>query len=240
MGGKVFSHGLRGIRRVFPPVLIGIVLACTIPRAHAIDPNPVVPARPANPSPLGHVPVAGAPAPAPMPVTITYVFNDAVNLKNLIAGGDTNSTQVWAIFKAYHVTPANIGANPFLKHIGFLASRKDVLIQASAPNQLQGLTGASPWSASGVADALGTLIAQRFKEEAELLALQDLARTMTDPKNAKLNRTLKAGLPRTMGYLDTISPDTLDLNDWSILQSDFRVDMQALPDNLPALFQHTI
>jgi hypothetical protein len=204
-------------------------------RAWALPPHKTpVPAGTVAPAPG---PGAAPGAPPPIKVSSARIFDDAANLKQWIDTGPSTAAEVWALLKVYHVDPSNVGRNPFLKNIGFLKATR-----AAAPGGAQvtqeviphSSVGTALFSADSVANALGSLIAQRFKEEAELVALQDLARYMNKLDSRTRRRPLTAALPRTMGYLGTLNPDTLDLNDWGILQSDIKVDVAALPENLPA------
>jgi hypothetical protein len=97
----------------------------------------------------------------------------------------------------------------------------------------EGLLPSSVFSANTFADALGSLIAERVKQDAEVIALQKLAKSMKN-LDAQESKPLTAGFPSTMRYLDTFKTQPVQANDWSILQSDFKVDMVALPHNLPA------
>ncbi len=178
-------------------------------------------------------------------VSVTHIFDDAVSLKQFIATGQ--SGKAVALLKAYGVNVADIKNAPFLNKISyfrttaFIRSLNPVPVPLATP---QGL-GLSGLGAGPVADALGSLIAERFKQEAEMEALRALGALMLRLDCKYPGAPLTAGFPGSITYLKTLhinpSPPCppkiqlrpVDVNDWSVLQSSFKVDVAALPDNLP-------
>jgi hypothetical protein len=218
-------------------IFLAVVVGFSPYLAYGVPPHPDVPGQ-ANAPAKGGKAAKAVGAPQAPSVNRTLIFNDAVTLKEWIEEGAGNNANIWGLLKTYHVTQANIGQNPFLKNVVFPASVKGEElgnVKIGGTNTLQGANTTNPFSASSVADALGSLIAQRFKEEAELVALQQLARYMKQIDSTAERQPLTAALPRTMGYLRTFDdPDNLDLKDWAVLQSDFKADLVAWPENLPA------
>jgi hypothetical protein len=237
-----------GDGRLARPLLLVLLalIAQFVPQfAYSVPPDPDIPARagdtsrPAQPTPPAKADKPGKPAaPEPIKVDVNGIFNDAVTLKEWIEEGSGNETKIWGLLQAYHVTQGNIGSNPFLKNVITAPAQGKKLggVGIAPTNTLQSVSSTNPFSASSVADALGSLIAQRFKEEAELVALQELAKSMNHIDSLGERKPLTAAFPRAMGYLGTFNSkfDTLDLKDWSILESDFKADLAAWPVNLPA------
>lgn len=216
----------------------------------------------------GGKPAAGAPA-APADdsqaadVTASWIFDDAVRLKALLdeiksaqdkidakqdakgvaaATATTDRSTIAALLKAYGIDVNNISTTPFLNHVKGLTN-KDVATATPAPVSNQGApNGATPtglFSASSVADALGTLIATRFKQEAEMEGLRRLAK-LALTTDARSGHPLSAGLPKTMAYIKTLQvPNVtpiyirvITVNDWAVLQASFKTDMAAMPSDL--------
>lgn len=112
----------------------------------------------------------------------------------------------------------------------------------------QGAALSGLFSAGTIADALGSLIAERFKQEAEMEALRNLGLLMVREDQRLYGTPLSVGLPKTMAYLKTLEVASapkggnggsvqmrpINVNDWAVIQSSFKVDVVALPNNLPA------
>lgn len=182
---------------------------------------------------------AAPPAPgAPKPVSTNTIFDDAVTLKGWIAAAPAHDAEIKAMLKAYNVDPSLTG-NPFLQNVAYLKTlgTKRVAPAQITPNAIANASSMSGLSAGSVADALGTLIAERVKQDAELTALRELSRAMKkidrDSQAAAAGKPLTAAFPKTMAYLGTLDSESIDSNDWTILQSDFKSDIAAFPQNLP-------
>jgi hypothetical protein len=165
-------------------------------------------------------------------------FDDAVRLKALlVSAGPSRDADIAALLKAHDVDPAHLDQNPFLRNVPSLVAKFRAPVSAAPiPGAVtaQGNPMSSLFSASSIADALGSLIAERVKEDAELIFIRSLARQMKTIDASSAGKPLTAGFPRSMGYLRTVDSESIDTNDWVILQSDFRADFAALPQNLPA------
>lgn len=171
------------------------------------------------------------------------IFDDAVALKAMIAQGASQSANIKAMLSAYGVDPAMISHAPFLNKVSYFNQKSFAEAIKPPPGGLATPQGAAPsglFSASSVADALGSLIAERFKQEVEMEALRNLAQLMVKISDDVAGKALSAGMPKSVAYLKTlVDPATkkvrpLDQNDWAVMQSTFRVDVAALPGNIPA------
>ena len=184
---------------------------------------------------------AGAPNPT---VTKSHVFDDAKSLKGFI--DNNQSASAIALLKAYGVDVTNIKNAPFLNKVSYLQT-KAFVSSTGAPAQLgtpQGLA-LSGLGAGQVADALGSLIAERFKQEAEMEAIHEFGVKVLELDCSYVGRPLSKSFPMTVGYLQTLQSNPavppcpasplrpVVVNDWAVLQSSFKVDVADLPDNLP-------
>ena len=191
----------------------------------------------------GAAPVAGG---AGQVIAATQIFDDAVALKTFIA--KDQGANVVALLKAYGVDVDHIDTTPFLNKVAYFNSTTFIASKGAAPGQLAAPQGLplSGLGAGQVADALGSLIAERFKQEAEMEALHRLGEKILQLDCEYDGRPLSTGFPTTLSYLQTLeiggTPRScpartlrpVQLNDWAVLQSSFKVDVAALPDNLPA------
>lgn len=195
---------------------------------------------PVGPSPShqtsdGHSPALSKSL-TPESVEHGYIFDDAGKLKAWAADPQAHAAEIVTILKEYKVSSSNLHENPFLAKVAFLKSALDQKVAAVpvvSVVQPQGTAMKGLFSASSVADTLGSFIADRVKEDAELMALQTLARSMKSIDKSSTGHPLKAAFPKTMGYLATVDAGLIDSSDWAILQADIKVDMAALPQNLP-------
>lgn len=184
-------------------------------------------------------------APADTTITATQIFDDAVRLKAFIA--NNQNTQAVALLKAYGVSVGQIAKAPFLNKIAYFQTR--AFIGSTGTPAKVGAPEGVPLSGLGagdVADALGSLIAERFKQEAEMEALHALGKKILQLDCGYVSRPLSKSFPTTVGYLQTLESNPgpqpcppkelrpVVVNDWAVLQSSFKVDVAALPDNLPA------
>jgi hypothetical protein len=124
--------------------------------------------------------IAGV-VPAPVPAAVTaynYVFYDASSVVAILRGKPgTTPADAWTILKAYNVTPDNLQTKDFLKDVNALKSGAQTLAaRTTSGNALVIANAAIPGGLSDTAaiDAIGTFIAQRFKQEAEIAGVQEI------------------------------------------------------------------
>ncbi|MGD0494252.1 MAG: hypothetical protein ABSC32_22240 [Steroidobacteraceae bacterium] len=132
--------------------------------------------------------------------------------------------------------PVDAAKNPFLARVAFLKAARVAAepVQITTPGNAQGAESLGLFSASDVASALGSLIAKRVKQDAELLALEALTRELEKiNQDPRYDKPLDKLLPQSMRYLETINPSAASPSMWSVLQTDFRQDLQITPNNLP-------
>jgi hypothetical protein len=196
--------------------------------------------------------VAAQPAAPPASAAVvnskspTWIFDDASDLAALLKDKDKNkANEAWGLLAGYGVTQDNLKDNPFLKRVKSLAAPEKVELRGGMTLvNPQASTPSNPFSPSSVADALGTIIAERFKQEAELVALQNLAREMKRVDSSFTRRPIKAALPQSVAYLDSLAQlgnvesfeqlgdSSITFNDWTVLQSDFKSDLSSFSDNV--------
>ena len=184
------------------------------------------------------------------PVQVTQIFDDAVTLKAWMAD-KANNDKIVALLKAYGVDVKQISGQPFLNQVTYFkaGSRGETAVTAIIPATPQASNLGGLFGPGQVADALGSLIADRFKQEAEMEALRTLGAKMLNLDCKQIGAPLTQGFPTAIGYLKTMEVEDpkqvcpsgapnfklrpATVNDWAVLQSSFKVDVAALPDNLP-------
>lgn len=182
------------------------------------------------------------------------IFDDARTLKNLIVQG--NDQEITVILLRYGIDPTKVSDTTFLSQVSYFngkpPTKKEKKFTPTVPPSTPPLVTPHGAPLSGllspesVANALGTLIATRFKQDAELLAIRHLAARMVNLDRDQHGRPLSAALPKTMAYLRTLEQKSkpgdpirirpIQINDWTVIQSSIKADMTALPDNGPNFF----
>jgi len=169
--------------------------------------------------------------------------------------GKTLAYLVAAILSAYGIDIARADQAPFLNKVSYF-NKPTVKSVTAGARQVVGSQQALELGGLGatqVADALGSLIAERFKQEAEMEALHRFGALILQsdcPRGAPVpndfhDGPLSKGFPSSVRYLRTLAVDPANVpcnhiqlrpvavSDWAVLQSSFKVDVAALPDNLP-------
>jgi len=157
----------------------------------------------------------------------SHPFDDAVKLKYFLEAAKNEAA--WELLQTYGINEQNIGQNPFLSNVSALTSKTGLTPSPAVPLVTpHAAAGQGLLSATSVADALGTYIAERFKQEAELYALQQLVKEM----KVLPIRPIQAAFPRSNGYLNTLKDREVSWTDWPVLQSSFKNDITQFPDHI--------
>jgi hypothetical protein len=212
-----FIVGINDQARALPPE------GASVPGRAPAGGNAATPAVPAAPGPAGSV-AAGT------TVTQSNIFNDAGQIKMWLAQKPVASAQVTGLLKTYGIT--DIASTRFLNQIDALKTLDSTSSAPVAPAIVG--EAAIPGNLTGsLINAVAGIIAERFKQEAEIIGLQQLIKRM-NKVDAQAGHALTEGFPATMAYIKTLDPSSADWNDWSFLQSDFRTDVAALPAHFPS------
>lgn len=174
------------------------------------------------------VPAAPVVAAAPAAATYTpsgYIITDALKMAEFIKAGDKPNIKV--ILKRYSVTQSEVENDPFLQSLN---------IKAEAPTSETGKeleinnfnnvnTPQSNFlSPTAVADALGTFIAKRFKEEINIAFLAKFQKFL------KEEEAYRPILPQTYDVLRNKEPYQYTVY-FQALHEAFDEDLQNLPNN---------
>jgi hypothetical protein len=178
--------------------------------------------------------LALGPAPAAA-AAFNFAFYDANNVVAILRGKPgTTPADAWTILKAYNVTPDNLQTKDFLKDVDALkAGAQTLAARTSSGNALVIANAAIPGGLSDTAaiDAIGTFIAQRFKQEAEIAGVQEIVTALKKLDDSpKFNHPMTALLPRTVAFANATSSGGMTSTpaSWNTLTTDFRADFGDL------------
>jgi len=148
--------------------------------------------------------VSGTTTATAQSLNVQNTYQDAVQLATIYANAQTDNYNLpslkiayWAILAKYGVTAANVAANPLLNG----HTINDLQVAQAQAGQQQNLFAAEPPTSAtaisgswqGIAiNALATFMADRFKEEAMHMAIDELFKKMTTQDQAILTALFPA------------------------------------------------
>jgi hypothetical protein len=184
-----------------------------------------------------HVGVGRCQAP---PVAVSGIpLKDATNILNYY-NNKKDLASIKGVLAGYGVRdPTKALQNPFLANVQILQDHSKVALATVTTGSAQGGGDSfNPFAASGVANALGSIIAERVRQDAEILAIQALSTEINriNADTTHYDHPLDKLLPLSSQYLEKIKPAAVDPSMWNVLQTDFRQDLPGVPNTLPKFF----